>query len=296
MPDYSAMPRGVDLSHYQRRPDFGRLVEDGIAFVYIKAAEHLTVDPDWEWNRDEAFRRGLPFLAYAFLRPGDGAATIGHFLDVSEGAAPVLDWEIAGVSTAALERDMQICEDRLGRVGMAYYGLYPPDRPSAAIARWPRILPQYPASASAATRLPPHDGSGDLRSGAVDWRAFWLINQYSGHGHLAGVAGEIDLNRAACPIDVLAQWIATGELRNWTSLLRPPAPAPREPTPVLGSRVLRRHAIGADVRELQQRLGRKADGEFGPETEAAVELFQRAHGLMVDGVVGPATAAAIKAA
>jgi peptidoglycan hydrolase-like protein with peptidoglycan-binding domain len=33
----------------------------------------------------------------------------------------------------------------------------------------------------------------------------------------------------------------------------------------------------------------KIDGEFGPQTEAAVKKFQRAHGLKVDGIAGQKT-------
>jgi peptidoglycan hydrolase-like protein with peptidoglycan-binding domain len=46
---------------------------------------------------------------------------------------------------------------------------------------------------------------------------------------------------------------------------------------------------GNPVTRLQQALHLQADGEFGPETEAAVRHLQARHGLTVDGVVGPAT-------
>ena len=43
------------------------------------------------------------------------------------------------------------------------------------------------------------------------------------------------------------------------------------------------------VAQLQHALRLSADGEFGPETEAAVRRLQSRHGLTVDGIVGPAT-------
>jgi cell wall-associated NlpC family hydrolase len=49
-------------------------------------------------------------------------------------------------------------------------------------------------------------------------------------------------------------------------------------------------ASGATAVEwLQAALHVPVDGEFGPETEAAVRRLQARHGLNVDGVVGPAT-------
>ncbi|HEV3319192.1 MAG TPA: peptidoglycan-binding protein [Solirubrobacteraceae bacterium] len=46
---------------------------------------------------------------------------------------------------------------------------------------------------------------------------------------------------------------------------------------------------GSAVARLQSALHLTADGNFGPETEAAVKRLQARHGLTVDGVVGPAT-------
>jgi peptidoglycan hydrolase-like protein with peptidoglycan-binding domain len=43
------------------------------------------------------------------------------------------------------------------------------------------------------------------------------------------------------------------------------------------------------VKQLQSAVHVTADGDFGPETEAAVRRLQARHGLSVDGVVGPAT-------
>lgn len=63
--------------------------------------------------------------------------------------------------------------------------------------------------------------------------------------------------------------------------------------PYTGPRVLRRGDTGDDVRALQAALGVRADGDFGPVTEAAVRGFQKARGLVVDGIAGPATRASL---
>lgn len=59
------------------------------------------------------------------------------------------------------------------------------------------------------------------------------------------------------------------------------------------ARTLHRGLTGGDVRKLQERIGVKDDGEFGPKTEAAVRAFQHRKGLVVDGVVGARTCKAL---
>lgn len=57
--------------------------------------------------------------------------------------------------------------------------------------------------------------------------------------------------------------------------------------------LLKLYTKGAPVREWQRTAlgytGKKADGYFGPSTEADTKRFQREHGVTADGVVGPTT-------
>jgi len=46
---------------------------------------------------------------------------------------------------------------------------------------------------------------------------------------------------------------------------------------------------GDDVKKLQTKLGLTADGSFGPKTEAAVKVWQKANGLKDNGVVDDTT-------
>ena len=69
-----------------------------------------------------------------------------------------------------------------------------------------------------------------------------------------------------------------------------------------GDGVLRRGDTGAAVKDMQQDLiaagyscgSCGADGEFGADTEAALEKFQADHGLEVDGKYGPLSKAALE--
>ena len=121
-----------------------------------------------------------------------------------------------------------------------------------------------------------------------------------GHKEYAGRAqGKWD--PGAINMDILR-----GDIQARIGTIGSPAPTPRPPVPVgeYADILLFRGTNGPMVAELQRRLkygyaefaGHLViDGEFGPQTEAAVREFQRrTPGLKVDGIVGPATAAALR--
>jgi len=70
-------------------------------------------------------------------------------------------------------------------------------------------------------------------------------------------------------------------------------PEPIQSSDSTGRATLRRGATGDLVKKVQAKVGVEADAKFGPQTEAAVRVFQRAHGLVPDGIVGPNTWAAL---
>lgn len=53
--------------------------------------------------------------------------------------------------------------------------------------------------------------------------------------------------------------------------------------------ILKIGSNGKNVEILQDALGLRADGDFGPNTDAAVRAYQKKHGLAIDGIVGSQT-------
>lgn len=78
-----------------------------------------------------------------------------------------------------------------------------------------------------------------------------------------------------------------------TGAAPPPALIPAaEPAPVAGATArptLRRGSRDPWVKTLQAKLGLRADGVFGADTEAALRVFQRQHNMVADGIAGPKT-------
>jgi GH25 family lysozyme M1 (1,4-beta-N-acetylmuramidase) len=287
MPDWNHLVRGIDVSHYQGKPDWSKVLATGIGFAMIKCAEAGGIDSEFERNR-QALSGKILWLPYAFLRPGDTNATIDVFCNAvgQTGIPAALDWEAAHVSATVVERWIDRTEERLGHSPLVYYGLYPPDTPTPAIRHCLRWYPQYPGSDTANSRIPPWNGSSPV----TDWSRRWVIWQWSDTGQIDGINGrDVDLNRLSCPLDTFKAWYEHDRLVETA----PPALEPAARSLDI-HRVLRIHATGEDVAALQERLvglgfAIEIDGIFGPETQNAVAEFQASRGLQADGVVGPIT-------
>jgi lysozyme len=96
------------------------------------------------------------------------------------------------------------------------------------------------------------------------------IWQYSCEGTVNGISGNVDMN--------------------WAYRDFAPKPVVK---PVVKKAVypgiLKEGSKGTNVKLVQTKVGTKADGAFGPKTEAAVKTFQKKKGLAADGIVGPKT-------
>jgi lysozyme len=191
---------GVDLSHYQGDVDFVKLKAAGCAFVFIKATEGTTiVDAKFAAYRAGAKSVKMPCGAYHFFRPkADLQGQIDAFcntvgslqpgdlppvLDVESPAdwtgftvaqrvAMVLGW-LKGVEAKLGVKPIiyinnPMCRDILGS--------------PAAFKDYILWVAHYTSNASPSIPLP--------------W-TFYTFWQYSEHGSIGGVTGEVDLNRFA---------------------------------------------------------------------------------------------------
>jgi len=136
---------------------------------------------------------------------------------------------------------------------------------------------------------------------------------YTSRSNMGAVIAALDAAKVAHPDFWIADWtgaphavpgaVAVQYLSNdkfdetvitdahWPEVALKPTPKP-EPKPEPHNDkepVLRPGATGNEVKEVQQKLGVKVDGIYGPVTIGAVRRFQSEHQLKVDGIVGPQT-------
>lgn len=278
--DWQTLPFAVDLSHHNGVVDWDRLAAQRPACVFLKATERQWTDPAFERNRQAAAARGLLWVPYVFLRPDDDEGAMRHLRDlVADPTVPVaLDWESGGVASAVVEDWIAALEADGGRTPLAYYGLFPPATASEAIARCPRWFPQYPGSATAASRLPMWDGVG-----VPDWRKCWLVWQWSQKGAVAGVAGSVDLNRLAISAERFAAWYRGAELDDPAAgagdVVRPPVifAAGEADDPGEHIKAAQRVLLAAGLLKRPDGSPGLVDGDPGDMTRQALKAWRALH-------------------
>jgi peptidoglycan hydrolase-like protein with peptidoglycan-binding domain len=98
-------------------------------------------------------------------------------------------------------------------------------------------------------------------------------------GHALIVKAHRELDQTQCPGTEIFRWVQAGGVTEHR----------HQPPRVL--RLDRPLMHGADVADVQSKVGAARDGWYGPETEKRVAAWQKLHGLKADGIVGPLTRA-----
>lgn len=186
---------GIDVSKWQGQIDWQSVAGDGVEFAFIRVSDGLDYqdeyfDRNWRQAREQGILRG----AYQFFRPNLDPvaqadlllATMGPLED--DDLPPVIDVEVdGGQSPAAIASGVRQWIDRVeGQLGVKpiiYTGSYFWDSALAGTDEF-RDYPLWVA----------HWTSGDCPSITDAW-SNWGFWQYSATGRVAGIGGDVDLNR-----------------------------------------------------------------------------------------------------
>ena len=191
---------GIDVSHWQGNINWAKVAGAGKRFVFLKATDGQDyIDPTFATNRAGARENGLMVGAYHFARPddsaGDAMKEAQFFVEVADPKPghllPVLDIETNdGLShdemTAWAHKFVMEVRDLTGVMPFVYtspYGWLDRFGDSRRLAR------------DGAPLWVAHWGVSSPMLPAGDWDGRgWVVWQHSSTGHVAGIAGNVDLD------------------------------------------------------------------------------------------------------
>ncbi len=216
--DLQDCARGIDVSKWQRDIDWAQVKGAGLTFVYIKATEgNAITDPAFARHWGAARAAGLLRGAYHFYHcdqdPLQQAALFANALGADPGEMPpALDVEEAKspVDAATRSSGVQTCLAELERLLLRRPVLY------TAPYYWQQCLQgadgQYPAWAPAYDLWEANYTEAKspwLPPGWTDWK-LW---QYSDHGQVPGIAGNVDCDRFNGTPEALYAWLGLSEVK-----------------------------------------------------------------------------------
>lgn len=296
----------IDLSDNNSVTDWSAVYGAGIRIAFIKIMELPTeAYPSGPKQIAGARDAGIVPIPYAFLRPCDPKVAAKEFAsrcDLAAGMPMCLDWEGRASSTCTAGVAEEIGETlalTAKRKPVGYWGIpgSTPAAPTAAMLAWDDWVPRYPVTGvNSFAALPERAQSHP--------ELYWLprhkdavlplFGQYTAQGRVPGISGLVDRSVAFfASIEAALAWCGGGTAA--VTAVAPPAPPA---VAKIASTTLRLGSAGADVGALQGALVAAGifvavDADFGPHTTAAVEAYQRAHGLTADGIAGPQTLTAL---
>ena len=274
-----------------------RLVKaSGAPFAFVKATEDVGyVNPYFTADWAGIAAAGLVRGAYHYARPRLPLTTASDQAKAAVGVTGTthavgdlplaLDLEDAGgLSPSDLvawtHRFLDTVQYLTGRMPIIYtypYFWQHAMANSTAFTRYPLWIADYNGGPAP---------SAPLVGGWTGW-TFW---QYSSNSSISGITGAVDASTFCCSPTVLAS-LSNGGVA--AGAAPPPVPAPvADPANLAityryGSQTLLAGATGAAVAAMQQGLKITADGDFGPQTTAAVSAFQHSTQQPMTGVFGP---------
>jgi lysozyme len=195
---------GCDISLWNGKVDFVKMIAAGASFVFIKASE-IQPDPRFQENRKAAQAAGIPWGAYHYINWNSDitaqAVTFCNQLRDDPGQLPpVADFEMKpapGDARGKLWTFLQTVEKEIGRIPIIYTGYYywlEHGTPNAEWAKYPLWLAWY--ASESVIKVPP------------PWKQ-WTFWQYKvgGDGPTWGSSGlNIDMDYFAGTVPDLLKY------------------------------------------------------------------------------------------
>jgi lysozyme len=215
--------KGIDVSIYQGSINWTSVKNDGVVYAFVRVSDGLnSIDSKFDANWSGSRNAGIYHGAYQFFRPSQDAVAqadlllskIGNTI-AADDLPPVIDVEATdGLSASTVAAGVHTWVEHvtaaLGRRPIIYTGKYfwqdnvgNPDETAS-----PLWHAQYTSAAC---------------PNIADAWPNWAIWQYSSTGSVAGISGNVDMDR----------W--NGDLASLQAFLGPPTPpAPCDPVPAAG--------------------------------------------------------------
>lgn len=211
-----AYPLVIDLSHHNSVSDFAAIAQAGVLGVIHKATEGKSYSDETYWQREaDARAAGLQWASYHFLKHGDIDLQMENYLQVAnpeKRARVCIDFEDSALTIDDLLESVWTLAQMRPDLEIAVYG--------SSVLKETIGNQSYPELSATSLWIAHYTDRAQPVWPSQVWPV-WSLWQYTSTGQIAGVDGQVDINRF------------NGSEENCLKWFHPdaePAPAPA-PTP-----------------------------------------------------------------